>query len=204
MLVPRVYGTIAVLLLGRAVFLLWRKEHRRLELERQSQLGQRGTRRDDRPNLKLHGEIDWVHLAREPAKPQDLQVLVIASIVNRGAPSSADRWALSVQLPGGEIYEGVLRKIPANFVFRFTGEAREIRGSDALYEKTLTTPIPSGGKVRGILWLQLEGVDGDLINSQGTLFTLWFQDSFGNVQPASCQIAESGKPLPAFFPGLHS
>jgi len=128
---------------------------------------------------------------------------VIASIVNRGAPSSADRWTLSVQLPGGEIYEGVIRPIPATFGFRFPGEAREFRGADALYEKTLTSPIPSGGKVRGILWFQLEGVDGDLISRQGTIFTLWFQDSFENVDSASCQISESGKSLPAFFPGLH-
>jgi hypothetical protein len=86
------YWIIAALLLARAFFLVWRKEHRRqVELEGQSHQGQLGIGRDDRPNLKLHGEIDWVHLARDPAKPQDLQVVVIASIANRGAPSSADR-----------------------------------------------------------------------------------------------------------------
>jgi hypothetical protein len=149
---PVFYWIIAALLLARAFFLVWRKEHRRqVELEGQSHQGQLGIGRDDRPNLKLHGEIDWVHLARDPAKPQDLQVVVIASIANRGAPSSADRWALSAQLIGGEVYEGFLRPIPANFVFCITGEAREFRGADALYEKNLTAPIPSGGKVRGIL-----------------------------------------------------
>jgi hypothetical protein len=65
---PVVYWIVAVLLFVRAFFLVWRNEHRRrIELESEDHQRRLSIQRDEisRANLKLHGEIDWIHLARD-------------------------------------------------------------------------------------------------------------------------------------------
>ena len=191
---PAFYWIVAFVLFFRACFLAWEQEHKKrlgLELDASDK------------HSTLHSEIDWVHLARDSANVRGAQIIVIASIVNRGLPSSADKWALAVQLPSGTTFEAQLRKIPPNFVLRLPNESFEFKDADALYAKAMASPIPTGGKIRGLLWFELKDIEADAINQRGTIFSLWFQDSFNRVHPAVCQISQSARSLPAVFPGMH-
>jgi len=94
--------------------------------------------------------------------------------------------------------------VPEDFALQFPSESREFNVADALYDKAMLSPIPTGGKIRGVLWFQVEQVNASVINKVGTIFGLWFKDSFGHLHTAICTISRSGKTLPTFFPGLRN
>lgn len=73
---PRIFWTLAFLLLVLSGFLVWRDEWRkRVEIE--AVLGAKVA-------PQLESTIDWVHLARDPRAQGDSQIIVIASITNTG------------------------------------------------------------------------------------------------------------------------
>jgi hypothetical protein len=114
----------------------------------------------------------------------DTALFLIVSVRNRGVPSIADNWQLTVSAPTGESVQAEGKFIPETQTIAMIDPSTNraiatYKGSDALYNKTVTQPIASGAMVRGVLEYVVHGIPLDKIQATGTAFEVTYSDSFG-------------------------
>jgi len=104
-------------------------------------------------------------------------VMLNVDLINTGPPSITKNWTLRLRLSDGESFQGqeAMRWVTA------TGPSdlpwRDFHPSDFIDQKTGTDPVPTGGRVRGVIAFVFFGLPRERINDQGTELTLAFEDA---------------------------
>ncbi len=167
--VPRpVLWTAAAVCFFFAAARVWTTEHRKYltELER------------NKPQLA--GGIVQCRFFPWPGEPNSSMIVIVASIKNTGAPSVAAAWTLSVTIPGDikrqaehMVAPEILQLLPTAIP---RGQAIQYFPEDALYEKAVKAPIPTGGLISGHLLFKLNGIKCETVENPGTIVSLGFKD----------------------------
>ena len=145
-------------------------------------------RSGDRPNLTA--TIDRIQvmkagqITRDPEYSHYIGLLLVVAVRNSGTPSIADQWKLSISLAGSKARveaKGIM--IPPNLIMNVidevTKKAIQYVGADALYNKTVLAPIPTGAMVRGLMLCFVDGLAEAALSSPGTQYHLSFIDILG-------------------------
>jgi hypothetical protein len=154
---------------------------------------------------ELKGQIDWTAIGSQAFSPNPpITITLIASIRNLGMPSIVERWSLSVILPSGRTFPTRHVRVPEELPLQREGASPIIiYGVDALYDKTESTPIMTGGMQRGVLLFTLEGVDLHTISQPDTKLLLSYQDVLGKVYSTEKELGSQLRE-PLYFPGIRS
>jgi hypothetical protein len=165
-------------------------------------LSQATTSKASQPILK--GQIDVVFIGRRSDVNLTVAITLIASIRNLGSPTIVENWSLTISLPSGQHFTASLHEIPEKLQLHREGAPPAfVYRSDALYEKTISTPLSTGGMQRGVLVFMIDKVRQETVMNPGTKLTLGYQDVTGKnyslVQPLSG--IERNVP---YFPGIKS
>ena len=130
---------------------------------------------------------------------------VVASVSNLGSPSVADSWTLEITPPGEPArtltFQWVQHDEPLVFHHE-NGQIMTYSSSDMLYVKTASAPVPTGGKVRGMLLFPLKDISLEKAKSAGSRFRLCAQDVAGNPICAERIMEGKGSPGAVYFPGV--
>jgi hypothetical protein len=100
-------------------------------------------------------------------------------LINNGPPSITKNWTMAVKLRNGEIFQGkeTLSWITAYAQGDDKNPWKEFHSSDFIDQKTAITPVPIGGRVRGVIAFAFFGIPREKINEQDTEIILTFEDS---------------------------
>jgi hypothetical protein len=91
-----------------------------------------------------------VALPLQSIQPRGTGILVTVVVKNRGSPRIADSWELKVKLVGvNEPYCTIRAAIDQTIDFSDGSAPMKFLPEDAIYRKSETTPIPTGGQLRG-------------------------------------------------------
>lgn len=189
-----VFFCLALFFIFFATFLAWNDEHKqRMQLEK------------SKPELRLSmmfiGFMDEEDVRPEPAE-KGAHALVLANVVNVGAPSAAVGYEF-VAYSGGNSYTGTPAALPQPHIDIFQDrQIVRIPSSEALYDKTFA-PIPLGGAVPGILLFTFEGISYRILTSPESRFVLRCSDIEGKTYSAELKMGEKnvGNPI-KYWPGL--
>jgi hypothetical protein len=192
---------VAVFIVGFlfcAFFLAWR-DQRDAAATMQKKL-------DESTKPKLVGEIDQAGVVGQAVDEHgklfidvtDTGIFVFATIKNIGAPSVVVIWNLAVHIPGKGPMKAAKRLLPATM--RLDRQSM-MYAEDALYNKAVNSPVPTGGQISGVLLFVLEGVARDDVWKQGTVLTLEFQDVLGTKSEASVTLTGANEPF-KYLPGM--
>jgi hypothetical protein len=157
------------------------------------------------PRLKLG--IDSVAAGEvQHGKYDGTSVLVIANLINEGAPSIASGWRLTVTLVGGRSVETMPTYLDPSGIAQ--GDLEDGKGpfklslADLLYLKVAEHPIETGSKIRGILMFDFPMYSPDETKKAGTRFVLRCTDFKGKTITA--KFTFTGKATPFnWYSGLH-
>ena len=152
----------------------------------------------------LRGEVDSWITGTNPEVPNATAILLVVSIRNLGIPTTVEKWSLSVALGGGETRKANIIFVPENITLeKGPGEVWVWSGKDALYNKTVQEPIPTGGMVRGLLLFSLPNVRQENLMRPGNQLTLTYSDVQGKSYTVSHGISgiEGGM---MYYPGLQT
>lgn len=147
--VPQSVLRIAILLcIVVAVFTAFQDEHEKVAFEQdkvaklEKQLAEK--------NPELLGDMNYIDI---PQGDNYQNVWIMATIRNLGTPSIVEFMSLVVTLNDGRVVECAAMEIADRDVLHFQGgkTITFTRATDSLSEKG-TTPIPTGGQIRG--WLK--------------------------------------------------
>ena len=118
-------------------------------------------------------------------------------------PTTVENWSLEVTPPGGNSFKAEMVSLtPTMTMHTKTGEAYIWSGQDALYDKTIEKPIPTGATVRGLLGFVCVGAPPENIVRPGTTFLLKFKDVMNNEYSAQLTVSSTfDQFIP--FPGIH-
>lgn len=165
-----------------------------------SALSHVSTGRQLESNLK--GEIDSLMSGTSAERPNSTAILLVVNISNLGMPTTVGRWSLSVFLGEEESRPARIIFVPENITLsRTPGETWVWSGSDALYNKTAESPIPTGGTVRGILMFDLPKVRHENFMRAGNVVILSYFDVQGKQYSISRRLsATEGEMM--YYPGL--
>jgi hypothetical protein len=116
--------------------------------------------------------------------PDDVYLVVTASIRNSGSPSIADGWSLSVQPLFGPILkpEGLYLPDTISLVTPDGKRTMSYLGKDGLYNKALEHPVGQGAFVRGLLMYRVKGSTVPVLSQPGTTYELTYADILGHAQ----------------------
>jgi hypothetical protein len=154
-----------------------------------------------RPDLRV--SVVTANVAPVPNKPHNTLMVLEVVVLNAGTPSIVEEWGVSVGIGGQKPVQADLLNVPK--VMHLSGEVgtNQYFGEDALYKKTVEQPIPSGGRVAGILMCEIENVSPDIVRRPGTQIILGYSDVRGQKYVFS--VAMSGiEGAPRYLPGLRS
>lgn len=148
----------------------------------------------------LRANIDAIVNSQIPDKSGTF-LFVIVSVRNSGTPTSLEDWQLSAKLLNGTEHEGKSSYIPK--VVTLEGEMGKLNftDADALYNKTIDTPLVNGAMVRGLLWYRFDDLDVSAFRQAGTSLILSFKDVLGTLHRHEMSVSGiSGKAM--YLPGL--
>ena len=162
---------------------------------------------------RFSGTIDRIYMMPATAvhpplgTANDTVLFLIVSIRNNGSPSIAEIGSLQIiPADGGPspITEG--KFLPAATTIGLvdaTGRQPPIwlKGSDALYNKTVAQPVPTGALVRGILQYVVHDATYAQLSIPGTVYRLTYTDNQGGQH--TTELKWSLQPVPSgYLPGL--
>jgi hypothetical protein len=161
---------------------------------------------DELTKPKLIGEIDQAGSVGQAVDEHgrlfinmsDTGIFVFATIKNIGAPSVVVNWNLVVHMPGKAPVKAAKRLLPTTM--RLDKQSM-MYAEDALYNKAVNSPVPTGGQISGVLLFVLEGVTRDECWKQGTILILEFQDVLNTKSEASVTLTGSKDPF-RYLPGM--
>lgn len=162
------------------------------------------TASDRRPDLKLQLIEITVGAIHGPNGSRHIGLIFTLSVRNTGAPSIADGWNLNFWL--GDSKSPVrCDKIdfPEELVLPSGDPAvpgRRFLRKDALYAKTETFPIPTGGKVVGHLYFGIANMDVANLTI-GSRFVLTGRDIQGRQFKLEDRTTRPQPHIPAHIPG---
>jgi hypothetical protein len=144
--------------------------------------------RTSRPQLV--GSIDRIHImeasqvTKAPEHAHSMAILLTVSVRNKGTASIADVWELAIRIKDSkQTIETIPVYIPPmvqlNMHDKVTGALTSFLGADAMYNKSVVTPIVPGAMVRGLLMYLVSGVTDPILTVPGTKYILKFSNING-------------------------
>lgn len=133
--------------------------------------------------IMTHSDIDTIVVGSATGAIEEFQpsggVQLNVDLINNGRPSITKNWKGAIRLPNGEVFQGQELKtwISAYLEGNNKNPWHEWHIGDFIDYKTATMPIPSGGRVRGIIAFAFIGIPRERINELGTEVILTFEDS---------------------------
>jgi len=157
----------------------------------------------------LVGRIDAYSVARfmspvgTPTNSQSGSFMsVLVSIRNSGTPTIIENWAFSVVLSDGSELVTERKIIPESLTLSGDAVDLVITPKDALEEKTIVSPVPTGGMAKGILLFCLPGIEPDNVSRAGNLLRLKFYDVLGREHIAEQKTQAKFVTKPIIWPGI--
>jgi hypothetical protein len=99
-----------------------------------------------RPRFK----VTIPHIVRGSGSDGCPVLILVVRVANTGAPSILDRWRLVCPTPHGEVV-GKSQQITATLTMQFSNALVEYPPHDALYVKTLASPVATGVALTGVI-----------------------------------------------------
>jgi hypothetical protein len=154
-------------------------------------------------NPKLSCSIDQAgEASKENVVPGNSVVLLIATVRNTGAPSTAEDYTLKVKLLDDSEVPGLLLTIPERYQINYpNGFIRIVRDTQALYNKTIKA-IGHNEISRGFLLFQLTGLSAERLSAAGKEYDLNLKDVTGKSVSCSSKPDQTGPNTFSRFPGL--
>jgi hypothetical protein len=200
----KVYWAIMIAFVFWAMFMSWRDERLSLVNVRRSLAVKEQELADERKRSlpDLHGAIDGIGMGNDPTIPDGSAVFLTVSLRNLGAPSIAEDWQFSVEVPGKGTFAGKTMRTGGTFSFSPADGSPPVtyEGSEAIQEKT-TQPIITGAMVRGML-LGIVRVPKDDAWVAGTVVRVSCHDVTGKTINLERTMSGDKEKLP-FFPGMN-
>jgi hypothetical protein len=113
----------------------------------------------------------------------DVVLGLTVRIKNQGSPTIIEGWRLKVKLPGDIEREGLLLTPPPGMIKGPKPSDLSYSNADSLADKTITSPIPTGGAVTGNLLFLVRGISKNIASEgiKGAVLDLAFSDVNGSV-----------------------
>jgi hypothetical protein len=151
---------------------------------------------------RIVAKIDSIILGTDPYRSTRTMLVLVISARNAGMPTILEDWRVSAALNDGRVLSGELQRIPDSITFGSPDhDALQYFGKDAIYEKTLMTPIPTGGIVRGILWARFDGFSSAQFSSTTPRISVTFDDVAGQKYAIEATV-KAGSDKPMYYPGM--
>lgn len=149
----------------------------------------------------LSATIDAINLHPSPFNKDSTGLVLIVSIKNAGLPTILDGWKVIVTLPDGKDIVSTQLKIPESFTLTGPSGTVHYSGRDAIYDKAIGNPIPTGGIVRGLLMVSIDNVDHTIVRQPSTNISVQFKDVLNKTHIVEKQMTGLSSE-PVYFPGL--
>lgn len=186
-----------------AGFAIWRDE-RKAASEISARLTSELAEEKRKNSPLLTGRIEQIAIGTDGNLPEkNTTITMVMSIGNQGTPSIAENWTVLVEMPNGPI-ELSLPYVPGGKTLlddngkplaRFTA-------ADLIFNKTETVPIPTGSRVRGIVFCSLRGYSRDEFMQADPRLTVRFHDVTGKLCEAVYVPGTGQSTRPGYFPGI--
>ncbi len=185
---PRKVGfAVAGVFLFLAIFTAWRDEYRKSQ-----------------PGLHLTIEGAGIGEGTRAGRPLTAAIMLV-SLTNRGTPSIADGWQMTLTYAGrGKPVAVQMHYVdpqPSITLEMIHGPVVTISQDDVLYNKTMKEPIATGMKVVGLMVGDIPDLSFFDVYKQGTIIELRCHDVYQNVIRGTWKF--TGTPTDyEFVPGL--
>lgn len=167
-----------------AFFLGWREE-RAGRLRQEAEVNRMHSTKP-----RLTGDFEYFRMGSVPELPSYLGVAMVMSISNVGStPSIADHWKCYWNMETGtgiETVQGEARAFPEGLEMPRGGNApMTFARDDALYIKTMRSPIAPGAKVMGVMFCRFpQAALGNINSSEANNIVVEFKDVLGEKHEA--------------------
>lgn len=131
----------------------------------------------DRP--RVHLEIRSTISAAFPGEANSTYIVLVVVAKNAGTPTILDNWRLRVRIGQDNEIEAQPLLVPETLVLHGPMGVVVYKGTDAIYDKSVTAPVPRGGQVAGILQFRLPAVPIARFHGPSTLLRLSCSDVLG-------------------------
>ncbi len=174
---------------------IWTTEHRTLVKTRDDLLALNS------PQLVLTIDELGVGTLRLGQQSQS-GIMVVANLVNRGAPSIAEDWVLSALLTDGRSASAGTMYVDPRGGLRGKGDLNwTVSGKDALYDKAANRAIQKGEKLRGVLAFRFKQFTEEELKTTGTKYRLQCVDVNGKGLQAEFTFTGNSHPY-YYLPGV--
>ena len=126
-----------------------------------------------------------------PINENSTTVLIVGTVRNKGAPSTAENYSLKIVLKDGSEISGANMTIADRFEWIWPNRTKVIKGSHALYNKTVE-PIPLNGMKVGYLRFDFRGTPYGKFEDGVKEYKLSLSDANGHRISCSTGHDESG------------
>jgi hypothetical protein len=160
---------------------------------------------ESKEKYELLGTVYSVGVGTPSNQPQDVSAFIIANVRNVGIPTIVTDWSLEVSPPGRRPVEGRGRFIVPNQPVTFmmsNGIPWIMSPDDALYNKGVAKPVPSGDQITGLLIFDFHNTGKIDIYREGVVYDLSFGDVKGNRYHAFKTLEAKSDTQPMYFPGM--
>jgi hypothetical protein len=149
------------------------------------------------PQLRIR--MDWQFILEDG--PSATVIIPLVKVRNRGAPTTADDWHLTLRAPNGRRFDGDILRLLSERSIPLRSETNAvISPNDSIIDKTASIPIPRGGCSIGWLCSRFQGVSENRIGAGWDLMISLGDSegrSYSTVSELDKETAET-----RFFPGL--
>lgn len=115
---------------------------------------------------RLQGQILQLNVFSIATESGDVTgALIVLEIKNSGADTIVERYSLGA-IVDGQGCKGSLYAIPSTLSLPGSQGVNTFSSKDAIYEKTSTEPIKTGGRVTGVLLARFPGLAREQLNAQ--------------------------------------
>lgn len=157
---------------------------------------------DSRPKLNVSlRQVATLSHTGEKGGAQEM-VSLVATIINKGAPTAIQGLRFTATPPGGISLIGSPQRLVGDLTMTLPdGTTQLISGDELLLERAQCQPIPKGGIVWGSMIYAFEKVAAGTLSTPGTVYQLAVRDVWGN----ECVSSMTGKGVidgPIEFPTM--
>jgi hypothetical protein len=194
-----VYVSIFVIRFSLAgFFMAWREQFERAE-RAEAQMASEKAKSEPRLSAIIQSmAIGQMHATN------DTMFTLVVTVTNTGAPSIADYWEFYVTVNRVE-HRALLFKLNRGVVVRGKKGVEVYSGEDALYNKSVREPIPTGGRIAGVPLCVLKGVALETVKESDRRGEMSVKLSFRDAVNHECVASNKATDKdvsPMYYPGL--
>lgn len=130
-------------------------------------------------------------------------VILFASALNAGTPTILDNWHLDVRLSPTTTVTGQLQHISETITLvDVNGRRMVYSAKHSLVDKSVENPIPTGGRLAGLLFFKIPNVTRETVYRPETLLLLTCTDVRGQKYHVSRQVLAETHGADRYPPGM--